>query len=440
MLSVPFGRTDGPASVSLTRAAVRARGYAVLSMTPAHKPTAYHFHRCLGRGGFGEVYLATQRLSSGLEREVAVKLLSVELSGDTRAVRRFRDEGRILARLSHPNILTVYDLVQLDGRTALVTEYVAGRDLADGFGAAVAMSHRALVEVIGQVASALLAAWGASGPDGPLRLVHRDVKPSNIRVGHHGQVRLLDFGIAYFLDPARESETTSHVIMGSLPYMSPERFLDDRRASAADVFGLGCCLFEGLTGERFHERSDFGTLSALALNSDHFDAHWETQCQRLEHVDTTLVELVSEMLSREPDRRPSLEDLVSRLERWQEGARGERLRAWCRAHEVSEDEGLFGSWVGNTLEEGEPLVNETLPPLLESARIALTQIATGETSRLLAPDGAVVRWWTRAWRWLVRRRWPVLLSGAGCFVVLGLALGLVGLLVIGGFSVARIVS
>lgn len=409
-------------------------------MTPEHKPTAYHFHRCLGRGGFGEVYLATQRLSSGLEREVAVKLLSVELSGDTRAVRRFRDEGRILARLSHPNILTVYDLVQLEGRTALVTEYVAGQDLTDALDAESPLSHRALAEVVAQVASALLAAWDASGPEGPLRLVHRDVKPSNIRIGHHGQVRLLDFGIAYFLDPSRESETTSHVIMGSLPYMSPERFLDDRRASAADVFGLGCCLFEGLTGVRFHEQADFGTLSALALNPDHFDAHWEAQRTRLEGVDAQLVELVSGMVARDPEQRLSLVEVVERLDRWQETATGDRLRVWCRTQNMPVEEGLFGAWVGNTLEEGAPLVNETLPPLLESARIALTQIATGETSRLLAPDGAVARWWTRAWRWLVRRRWPVLLSGAGCFVVLGLALGLVGFLVIGGFSVAWIVS
>jgi serine/threonine protein kinase len=342
--------------------------------------------------------------------------------------------------LSHPNILTVYDLVQLEGRTALVTEYVAGRDLADGFEANHPLSHRSLVEVVGQVASALLAAWDAHGPEGPLRLVHRDVKPSNIRVGDHGQVRLLDFGIAYFLDPARESETTSHVIMGSLPYMSPERFLDDRRASASDVFGLGCCLFEGLAKVRFHETADFGTLSALALNPDHFDAHLAVQRARLEGADPALTALVLEMLSRDPDQRPSLVDLVARLETWQEGAQGERLRAWCRAQSVAEDEEPFGAWVGNTLEEGAPLVNETLPPLLESARIALTRIATGETSRLLAPDSAVVRWWTRAWRWLLRRRWPVLISGAGCFVVLGLALGLIGFLVIGGFSVAWIVS
>src|SRR5690606_17230382 len=124
----------------------------------------------------------------------AVKVLRRDLSVDGDAVRRLRDEGRLLARLDHPTILRAFDLVRLDGRLALVTELVEGADLAELLRADPPLPARALVEVIGRVAAALDAAHATPGPDGrPLALVHRDVKPTNVRVGRFGEVKLLDF-------------------------------------------------------------------------------------------------------------------------------------------------------------------------------------------------------------------------------------------------------
>ena len=149
----------------------------------------FRFGDLLGKGGFGEVYLAEMNTSGGLARKVAIKLLHAGLDAEaSQAVERLRDEGRMLAVLAHPSVLGIVDVITLEQRVALVTEYVDGEDLDGCFSAHI--PPRALVQVIGEVASALSAAWTE------LQLVHRDIKPANIRVGRHGQVKLLDFGIA----------------------------------------------------------------------------------------------------------------------------------------------------------------------------------------------------------------------------------------------------
>ncbi|MBT3224140.1 MAG: serine/threonine protein kinase, partial [Proteobacteria bacterium] len=157
----------------------------------------FSFQRCLGSGGFGEVYLATMTSSGGVETDVAVKVLHGGLDPRSQAVQRLRDEGRLLGVLNHPAILRVTDLVLLEGRIALVTEYVEGADLDECFGAHPPLPPRALLEVIGRVADALHSAFNTTSANGtPLELIHRDIKPANIRLGRHGDVKLLDFGIA----------------------------------------------------------------------------------------------------------------------------------------------------------------------------------------------------------------------------------------------------
>lgn len=402
-------------------------------MASSSTSRTFFLHHSLGRGGFGEVYLATQRSTSGLESQVAVKVLGPEHSGDTLCVRRFRDEGRVLARLSHPNILTVFDLVELDGRTALVTEYVAGSDLSECLRGERSIPPRALMELVVQVASALEAAWRTAGASGPLRLVHRDLKPTNIRVGRHGQVRLLDFGIAYFVSPERESSTASDVILGSLPYMAPERFIEEQKSPGSDLFGLGCCLYEGLSGERFHLRADVGTMSALALNTERYKEHLALRVGRIqEDTDPEVLELLRSLLAHEPSRRPSLSEVIEKGEAWLETASGERLRSWCRARdwpEVKEDD---GEWSGREILEGGPLVNEEQAPLKERSPVSLTRVGSGKRLRFTLNRP----WFTRVWMglrsWVFRLRWPIVASGVGCLVVALLAVGLVGLLTFAG--------
>ncbi|MEQ1504254.1 MAG: serine/threonine-protein kinase, partial [Myxococcota bacterium] len=224
--------------------------------------------RLLGRGGFGEVHLARVESANGLDKLVAVKLLQPGIDPRSQAVQRLHDEARILASLSHPVVLAAHDLIELGGRLALVTEYVDGADLADCITGPDRMPLDTVLEVVGQVASALDAAFGALG------IVHRDLKPQNIRIGIHGNVKLLDFGIARSDLLAREARTQTEVLVGSMPYVAPERFQPGSPPlPASDVFSLGCVAFEGATGARLLGGLDLPAIYALAMCRADLDRH-----------------------------------------------------------------------------------------------------------------------------------------------------------------------
>lgn len=366
----------------------------------------FEFVDCLGQGGFGEVYRARIRSPGGLASLAAVKVLRRDLSVDGDAVRRLRDEGRLLARLDHPTILRAFDLVRLDGRLALVTELVEGADLAELLRADPPLPARALVEVIGRVAAALDAAHATPGPDGrPLALVHRDVKPTNVRVGRFGEVKLLDFGIAHFEGPDREARTATNLLVGSLPFMAPERFLSREARTEGDVYALGCTLYQGLTGHRYVERGDVRRLAALAADPAAHAAHLEARMALLgrgEGERARLLELLRALLDHDPARRPTAAELARACEDLVERLGGPRLRAWCRERAWPDPPARTGELTGRVLEE-QPV--DLAPPDEEATR----------AERLPAPDATV-----RATRGapVPRRR------GVGCGV-LGLAIWLV---------------
>ena len=254
----------------------------------------YHLRRCLGKGGFGEVYLAEIKNQGGLSVDAAIKLLHGSLDPNDHAVARLRDEGRLLALVDHPAILRVRDMVVLGGRIALITEYVEGQDLTDCLRDDTdPMPTRALVESVGVVADALHAAWSSTGKDGrTLGIVHRDIKPSNIRISHHGQVKLLDFGIARTDTVTREARTATDAIIGSLPYMAPERYTANDADPRSDVFSLGCVLYEGLTGDLAFDLP-VPMMMGLAYREDKFQEHVDRKLLALpKDVPRALRELV----------------------------------------------------------------------------------------------------------------------------------------------------
>jgi serine/threonine protein kinase len=314
-------------------------------------PRRFRFGRCLGRGSFGEVYAATMRSPGGLESPVAVKLLRADIDLEGDAVRRLRDEGRLLARLNHPAILKVFDLVTLRGRLALITELVDGADLADCIEGA-SMPVRPLVQALSQVASALDAASTTGGPDGPLNLVHRDVKPSNVRVDRHGQAKLLDFGIARFDASDREVRTASDLVVGSVPYMAPERFVEREVVSSSDVFSLGCTLFEGIAGKRFYGSSNVARISTLAMQPEVYRRTVAERIGALE-VPESLKALLHTLVDIDPGSRPVAAEVAARLEELADDLHGPTLRMWCRERDWPEPAGLEGALEGVTLSEGE---------------------------------------------------------------------------------------
>jgi eukaryotic-like serine/threonine-protein kinase len=327
-------------------------------------------HRCIGRGGYGEVYEANMVSSGGLSTRVAVKLLRSDIDPRSDAVHRIRDEAHVLALLEHPSILRVIDLVVLEGRVGLVTELVVGGDLTEHCRAEKRMPVKALFECVGMLAEALQAARETTGADGvPLDLVHRDIKPSNIRLGLHGNVKLLDFGIARTATGDREARTASNMVVGSLPYMAPERFVEKGAGHATDIFGLGATLFEGLTGSRFYPDGMIRQVSSMALEQGKYMAFLSDRMRRLPQLPRDAMHLVEDMLQFDPYRRPDAAAVVARCHDLEPMLKGPGLRAWSTGHVWPEPPEEDGDLVGMTVPESmagldgpRPSDVPTLPP------------------------------------------------------------------------------
>ncbi len=196
----------------------------------------YRLIKLLGRGGMGEVWLAHD---TGIDRDVALKMLLPHFAQDHEFEQRFRREARAAARLDDPHVVPIYDVGELDGRLYVTMRPVKGGDLQSVLKNGPLDPERA-VKIVEQVASALNAAHKAG-------LVHRDVKPSNVLLTEDDFAYLIDFGIAR---AAGETGLTSTgATIGTWSYMAPERFKDGVIAPSSDVYALACVLYQCLTGE-----------------------------------------------------------------------------------------------------------------------------------------------------------------------------------------------
>ncbi|HEX7173985.1 MAG TPA: protein kinase [Pyrinomonadaceae bacterium] len=195
----------------------------------------------LGAGGMGEVYLASD---TRLGRRVALKFLPAHFSQDKEHLRRFEQEARAVAALSHPNVCTIYEVVETgEGRHCIVMEHVGGVTLRTRMRGR-RMSLAAAVDIALQIASALAAAHHAG-------IVHRDIKPENVMVRPDGLVKVLDFGIAKYAGPARGRDakeswvkTATGVVVGTTAYMSPEQARGQAVDVRSDIWSLGVILYE----------------------------------------------------------------------------------------------------------------------------------------------------------------------------------------------------
>jgi serine/threonine protein kinase len=213
---------------------------------PAPAELARHFPQLgvlelLGQGGMGAVYKARQMK---LDRLVAIKILPPEVARDPAFAERFLREARSLARLNHPNIVTVHDFGDVDGLYHFTMEYVDGQNLRDLLqnGPLPAAQVQAIVA---QVCDALQFAHDEG-------LIHRDIKPENILLDRKGRVKIADFGLAKLvgLTPAYLTLTGTHEVMGTLLYMAPEQMMQAHTVDhRADLYSLGVVLYEMLTGE-----------------------------------------------------------------------------------------------------------------------------------------------------------------------------------------------
>lgn len=198
------------------------------------------FLELIGRGGMGAVYRARQ---VDLERDVAVKVLPEELSGNPTFEERFRREAKALARLDHPNIVNVYDSGVSDGLCYIVMELVRGTTLRDAMRAG-AIDPEGALRIIPKICAALEYAHDHG-------VVHRDIKPENILLAHGGGVKVADFGLAQLTggDGRETMLTATGSQLGTLRYMAPEQFAGARTDHRVDIYALGVVLYELLTGE-----------------------------------------------------------------------------------------------------------------------------------------------------------------------------------------------
>jgi serine/threonine protein kinase len=220
----------------------------------------YEVQRPLGAGGMGEVYRARD---TRLERDVAIKVLPEPFAHDPQALARFYREVRAIAALSHPHILTIYDIGTEQGFAYAVMELLEGQTLGDRIKRGV-LDWRPAVEIAAGIADGLAAAH-AKG------VVHRDVKPENLFLTEDGGVKILDFGLARLdAKPATPPpgvptlETQPGLLLGTVAYMSPEQVRGEPADPRSDIFALGCVLYEMVKGRRpFLGQTAADTLAAI---------------------------------------------------------------------------------------------------------------------------------------------------------------------------------
>jgi eukaryotic-like serine/threonine-protein kinase len=359
----------------------------VIEQTISH----YRILKKLGAGGMGEVYLAED---TTLNRRVALKLLPHEHTQDADRVWRFGQEAKAASALNHPNILTIHDVGEADGRHFIATEFIDGETLRAVLTRIGRMGTRGALDVAVQVASALATAHEAA-------IVHRDIKPENVMVRRDGYVKVLDFGLAKLIEidnpqsahaSTRALPFAAHTelgaVLGTAQYMSPEQAAGRKVDARSDIFSFGAVLYEMLTGQRaFPGASPMEAVAAI-LNQEPKPLP--------STVPPVLAQIVLRCLRKDSARRyQTMADLKVALEDLREESRSDRqvavrLRprwawaAWLLAIVLVGLLALF-AWQARRAPQ------ETTPP----RAVALTTLSGVEQSPSLSPDGNyVVFTWT----------------------------------------------
>ncbi len=219
-------------------------------------PPRYADAELIGRGGMADIYAAED---TELGRRVAVKVLSDRFAEDPGIRERFKREALAAARLSgHPNIATIFDVGEVEGRAFIVMELVDGGSLADRIEAGSVPEDQALAW-LGHAAAALDAAH-AEG------IVHRDVKPSNMLLDRQDDLKITDFGIALVLDEAATHATVTGTVLGTAGYLSPEQAAGQRATAESDIYALGVVAYELLTGGRPFARASVAAEAAAHVS------------------------------------------------------------------------------------------------------------------------------------------------------------------------------
>jgi tRNA A-37 threonylcarbamoyl transferase component Bud32 len=304
----------------------------------------YEIVRPLGKGAMGQVYLAHDTV---LDRDVALKVMVAQIADDPELKARFEREARAVAKMTHPNVVTVFDLgSHTDGSPYIAMELLKGQDLQKAARQSPPMTLERKVAVIVQVLAGLAHAHQQG-------IVHRDIKPANIFIQEDGSVKIMDFGVARL---TTASMTGTGNIVGTADYMSPEQVKGAKVDGRSDLFSVGCMLFELAAGRRpFHADN----LMAIFYKITHEGANFDLIPQGADH--DALMPILKKALARNIEERyqTAFEFAVD-------------LREWLKAHATTTSS-------QHLLESLVDLEAQTHPPMPLTEAPGMTRIPDGAT-------------------------------------------------------------
>ena len=258
----------------------------------------YELLELIGVGGMADIYRARDIQE---DRIVAVKILKTEFAGSEEFLRRFRNESKAIALLSHPNIVKIYDVGFTDKVQFIVMEYVDGITLTDYIEQQGVLKWRDAVHFTVQVLKALQHAHDRG-------IVHRDVKSSNIMLLRDGTIKVMDFGIARF--NRENNKTMSEKTIGSVHYISPEQARGDITDERSDIYSVGVALYEMLTG-----RKPFDGDTPVAIALKHMQSTPKKPTEINETIPEGLEQIVLRAMQKEPSARyQTAGEMISDLE------------------------------------------------------------------------------------------------------------------------------
>ncbi|RRK11042.1 Stk1 family PASTA domain-containing Ser/Thr kinase [Lactiplantibacillus garii] len=267
-------------------------------MTPNYTLSGrYRIVRSLGEGGMANVYLAHDLI---LDRDVAVKLLRLDLRDDPKTIKRFQREALATTELVHPHIVSLYDIGEENGMQYLVMEYVKGMDLKNYIKENFPIPLQQVIDIMEQILSAVATAHAHN-------IIHRDLKPQNILIDEQGNAKITDFGIAVAL--SEHSMTQTNTILGSVHYLSPEQARGSMATKQSDIYSLGIILYEMLTGS-----VPFKGETAVSIALKHFQNAIPSVRDFDADIPQALENVVLCATAKDPrDRYATVEDMASDL-------------------------------------------------------------------------------------------------------------------------------